>query len=644
MPIDTSLGIDNAINLEPFISRNTKYSQISDMLLSNHTDTTQTFKDIVQVKPQKTVSKTLKPSPKKAVSSQQKSIKKRNDKIVVYQMMFHLWGNKNTTNKMNGSAAENGVTKFSDINTKALNELKKFGYTHLYMTGLLEHATMEDLTAYGIPKDHPDVVKGRCGSPFAVKDYYDVNPFFAENPKNRMAEFEAMLARVHKSGLKLVMDFVPNHVARLYHSDMKPKGVKDFGKTDDITKAFDPQNNFYYLPNTHFQLPEGVNAPVKADAPYHELPAKVSGNDVFSAQPSINDWFETVKLNYGVDIQNGRQGHFNPIPSTWTKMSQILEYWTKKGVDGFRCDMAEMVPVEFWSYAIPKTKKLNPALVFIAEIYNPNEYHHYVNVGKFDYLYDKVGLYDGLRRLVEQKPEATVEDITRVWQNESGDISEHMLRFLENHDEVRINTPSFAKGNPFVIPAMVVTATLHTGPIMIYFGQELGETANDREGFNQADDRTTMFDFWGVPSHQAWMNGGKFDGGKLSDEQKSLRKFYGDLLAFVNKSEAVKEGAFYDLQYVQNENYDRRKVYSYLRYSGNQKLLFVCNFDYNREQDLSIQIPEGAWNAMGLKPEGTFVLNGVFNQKSKMMIDGNKGIAIKVAPNSVAIFDISAKN
>ncbi|MEA5427355.1 alpha-amylase family glycosyl hydrolase [Arcicella lustrica] len=568
----------------------------------------------------------------------------KNDKLVILQMMFHLWGNKNATNKFNGSAAENGVTKFSDINDLALKKLKDFGYSHLYMTGLIEHATMEDLTAYGIPKDHPDVVKGRSGSPFAIKDYYDVNPFFAEKPKKRMEEFSAMVDRIHQNDLKLIMDFVPNHVARVYHSDMKPKGVKDFAETDDTTKSFDPQNNFYYLPNTQFQIPAGVNSPVKADFPYLESPAKVSGNDVFSSHPTIDDWFETVKLNYGVDIQNGRQKHFDPIPNTWLKMVDILKYWAAKGTDGFRCDMAEMVPYEFWQYAIAEVKKSYPDIIFIAEIYNPNEYHNYIKIGGFDYLYDKVGLYDGLRHLVENKHDASVESITRVWQHESGDISEHMLRFLENHDEVRINTPAFAKGYPFsAVPAMVVTATLHTGPIMIYFGQELGESAKEPEGFNTADDRTSMFDFWGVKSHQNWMNNGKFDGKLLTEEQKDLRKFYGDLIKFVNTSEAVKTGSFFDLQYIQQGNYDRKKVYSYLRYAGKQKLLFVCNFDHFQSKTFDLVIPEGAWTSMGLNPSKESTFKGKFNQKEQFSQNANQTIPVTIQPNSVLIYEISQK-
>jgi glycosidase len=576
--------------------------------------------------------------------SSNKTMTEKNDKLVILQMMFHLWGNKNTTNKENGSAEENGVTKFKDINDLALQKLKSFGYSHLYMTGLIEHATMEDQTAIGIPKDHPDVVKGRCGSPFAIKDYYDVNPFFATDPKKRIQEFELMVGRVHRNKLKIIMDFVPNHLARVYKSDMKPVSIKDFGEDDDKTKSFAPYNNFYYLPNTQFQIPLGVNPPVKADAPYIEKPAKVSGNDVFAAKPSIDDWFETVKLNYGVDIQHGRKTYFTPVPPTWIKMVGILKYWASKGIDGFRCDMAEMVPVEFWKYATEEVKIEYPDVIFIAEIYNPKEYHNYIKTGGFDYLYDKVGLYDALRRLVEQKTEATVEDITKVWQNESGDISENMLRFLENHDEVRINTPAFAKGDPFaVIPAMVVTATLHTGPLMIYFGQEVGESADEKEGFNQADDRTTMFDFWGVKSHQAWMNDGKFDGGKLTPNQKYLREFYGDLIKFTNGSDAVKKGEFYDLQYVQGEDYDKKKVYSYLRYSDKQKLLFVCNFNNSKEQNINLNIPEGAFEAMKLPSSGKLYLKGKFNQKAVLNIEADKAIPLKISPNSVVIYEISEK-
>ncbi|MHA8089327.1 alpha-amylase family glycosyl hydrolase [Aquirufa antheringensis] len=566
----------------------------------------------------------------------QKSVK--TDKHVVYQMMFHLWGNQNTNVKRNGSAAENGVTKFKDISTKGLQALKKKGYSHLYTTGILEHATMEDFSAFGSPLDHPQVVKGRAGSPFAIKDYYDVNPFLADKPAERMQEFSAMLDRVHQADLKLVLDFVPNHLARVYHSDQKPAGVVDFGQNDNKDLSFSPSNNFYYLPGTQFTIPTGVNPPVPVTVPYIEIPAKVSGNNVFSAQPSIHDWFETVKLNYGVDLQHGNQTHFDPIPDTWLKMTDVLVYWTKKGVDGFRCDMAEMVPVEFWAYAIPKVKALNPDAVFIAEIYNPQEYRNYIFKGGFDYLYDKVGLYDGIRHIMENKPGATTADITRVWQQESGDFANHMLRFLENHDETRLNSPGFAATNFWsTIPGMVLTASMHDGPLMIYFGQEFGEKAQEIEGFNEADDRTTMFDFYRVDTHQRWLNGGKFDGGKLTAAEKEIDSFYNELLAWINSSEVIQKGKFFDLQYAQNTAYPKDKVYAYLRYTDKGRNLIICNFD-SVNHDFNIEIPTLAMDMMGIK---SFTLKTIKSFVPPTAAAGKvEGTRIQIPSNSAIVISL----
>ncbi len=530
------------------------------------------------------------------------SVKATSEKFVVYQMMFHLWGNKQTELVRNGSYKSNGVTKFKDVSDVALQALHAKGITHLYATGLIEHATMEDFTAFGSPLDHPSVVKGRAGSPFAIKDYYDVNPFLADDPAKRMDEFKAMLKRIHANGLQLIIDFVPNHLARQYASDQKPKGVVDFGIHDNKQVAFDANNNFYYLPGTQFTVPVGVHPPVPVTIPYTEIPAKVSGNNVFSPQPSINDWFETIKLNYGVDYQHGNQSHFDPIPNTWIKMHEVLSYWTELGVDGFRCDMAEMVPVEFWTYAIGKIKKQNPKIIFIAEIYQPDRYRDYIFKGGFDYLYDKVGLYDGVRRLMQQKPEADCADITRVWQHESGDFANHMLRFLENHDEHRLNTPAFAANNFWsTIPGMVITAALHDGPLMVYMGQEFGEKANEIEGYNEADDRSSMFDFWRVETHQRWMNGGKFDGGSLTSDEKKIDAFYQDLFKRVSSSAPITQGAFFDLQYAQNENYPGKKVYSFLRYTDKERLLVICNFDAQQGQLINVVIPDLAKKMMGVK-------------------------------------------
>ncbi|PMD98839.1 alpha-amylase [Siphonobacter sp. BAB-5405] len=571
------------------------------------------------------------------------SVEKQNDKLLIYELTIRLFGNKHSQVKPWGSLSENGTGTFSDVSDTALKNLKNFGMTHVWTMGVLEHATMEDFSALGIPKDHPAVVKGRAGSPYAIKDYYDVNPFLAQNPSRRMEEFEAMVKRVHAQKLKLIIDFVPNHVARQYHSDAKPAGVLDFGETDVNTQAFSPANNFYYLPNEEFAIPEGVHLPIESPHPYFEYPARATGNDVFQAQPSINDWYETSKLNYGVDYQNGRSCHFDPIPDTWLKMRDILLYWVAKGVDGFRCDMAEMVPVEFWAWCIPQIKAKGD-VIFIAEIYNPLRYHNYIHVGQFDYLYDKVGMYDTLRELMEDRGHAS--GITRVWQHESGDIEKHMLRFLENHDEQRIASEFFAGKAEYAIPAWVVSATQGRGPVMYYFGQEVGEPAAEAEGFQTNDGRTTLFDWWRVPQWQKWMNDGKFDGGLLSPEEKKLYDFYLTVNKLCRKSEAIQYGNFFDVQYVngggQSAGYDESKLYSYLRYTENQILLIVTNFSRTQTYQTQVRIPELFWNMAGLSPQASYAYREIFlNKKVKGSFQATDGIAVQIPANSALIFEIT---
>src|SRR5688572_11473880 len=164
-------------------------------------------------------------------------MEKSSGKMVVYQMMTRLFGNTNTTNKPFGTIEENGVGKFNSVNNAALKSLKELGVTHVWYTGVIEHALMTDYTRFGIPLDDPDVIKGRAGSPYSIKDYYDVNPDLAVDVPNRMREFEQLVDRTHASGLKVLIDFVPNHVARVYKSDAKPKDVKDLGESDDKTQA-----------------------------------------------------------------------------------------------------------------------------------------------------------------------------------------------------------------------------------------------------------------------------------------------------------------------------------------------------------------------------------------------------------------------
>lgn len=558
-------------------------------------------------------------------------------------MMTRLFGNTKTKNQTYGTLEENGVGKFADITPAALNGIRELGVTHVWYTGVIEHAVLTDYTPYGIPLDDADVVKGRAGSPYAIKDYYDVNPDLAVNVGERMGEFEALVRRTHDHGLKVIIDFVPNHVARSYRSDSKPPGVRDLGEGDNPTVAFHPANNFYYLPGQVFRPPADyhplgeLSRPTK-DGKFREFPARATGNDAFTASPDIHSWFETVKLNYGVDIQNHRATHFNPLPDTWMKMREILLYWAKKDVDGFRCDMAEMVPVEFWEWVIPQIKQSKPEIVFIAEIYNPAQYRNYILKGKFDFLYDKVLLYDTLRLLVHgQKSTIDIHHIQKTLEG----IQQHMLHFMENHDEQRIASPQFA-GDPWrALPAVVTSATIDSGPMMIYFGQEVGEPGAGSEGFQGEDGRTTIFDYWGVPEHQKWANHGKFDGGGLSEEQRRLRGFYATLLTFASRSQAIAQGQYKDIttSNIGKKNFTS-DVHTFLRYHESERLLIITSFNV-KEIDARIQIPGEIFNEMGLNADVRHVAHELLWREVTVEFDKDLSFSLRLKPFSSLIFKIS---
>lgn len=535
-------------------------------------------------------------------------------KIIIYQVLPRLFGNNNTSNKENGSIEENGVGKFADFDDKALQEIKNMGITHIWYTGIIEHASKTDYTAYGIPKDNPNVIKGMAGSPYAIRDYYDVSPDLAIDINNRIQEFEALIARTHKNGMKVIMDFVPNHVARQYHSDMRPPKTKDFGEEDNNELPFSPDNNFYYIPNQKLepQFPDQDK-----DNPYTEYPAKATGNDRFDNKPTLNDWYETVKLNYGIDYLNNHTKYFTPVPDTWLKMNDILNYWADMGVDGFRCDMAEMVPVEFWSWCIPRVKNKNNDLIFIAEIYTPSQYKNYLQLGQFDYLYDKVDLYDTLRNVICGKQPTS--DITFCWQRIDG-LQSHMLNFLENHDEQRIASHFFAD-NPFrAIPGMIVAATINTNPIMIYSGQELGEKGMDQEGFSKLDGRTTIYDYWSVATIRNWRNNGKFDEGKLTSDQIKLRNIYIKLLHITNSEDAIVQGQFYDLMYAnyENDKFDSTKIYAYFRCLEKNLILIVTNFSVDK-MSVNINIPQEAFNFAGIIPQSLNTVTELLTGKTTQL-------------------------
>ncbi len=513
-------------------------------------------------------------------------------KPIIYQLLPRLFSNLNDACIPSGTIGQNGSGKFNEIDNRALQGIRSLGVTHLWLTGIIEHATSTDYSAYGIVPDNHHVVKGKAGSPYAIKDYYDVDPDLAVDVDHRLQEFDALVGRIHDQGMKVIIDFVPNHVARQYHSDAAPSDVTDFGATDDTALYFGCNNNFYYIPRQLFA--PSVDMGIGKEA-YVEFPAKASGNDCFTAFPGVNDWYDTVKLNYGIDYGDGSR-HFNPVPDTWGKMLDILLYWAGRGVDAFRCDMVHMVPLEFWRWAIPSVRRSFPDIKFIAEIYDTGLYRPFIEAG-FDYLYDKVNLYDTLRGIQCQNWSAA--QLTNCWQTVDG-IGDHMLNFLENHDEQRFGSRQYAGDPSLVLPSLIVSSMINTGPMMIYMGQELGEQAPEAEGFSGADGRTTIFDYWSLSTLRRWIGSDRSASGKdLTSREKWLREMYATVLGICNSERAIAEGAFFDLMYVNYDNpsFNPHRQYAFLRSDGQSTLLIVANFAAEA-CEIEVNIPLHAFDTL----------------------------------------------
>ena len=555
------------------------------------------------------------------------------EKIIIYQIFTRLFGNENTTRKYNGSIADNGCGKLNKFTPAVLRQIRGLGVTHVWYTGVIRHATTTDYSDYGIPRQHPAVVKGNAGSPYAITDYYDIDPDLATNAKRRMLEFERLVKRTHDAGMKVIIDFVPNHVARQYKSVAKPNWVKDFGEDDDKGKQFYPMNNFYYCPGQDF-APD-IDLYHGEQLPYEEFPAKATGNDCFGNRPGKNDWYETVKLNYGVDYcdYGGVSKHFYPTPDTWVKMLDILLFWARKGVDAFRCDMAEMVPSEFWSWATKEVRRKFKNIAFIGEVYNPARYREYIAAG-FDYLYDKVGMYDCMRAVVCGNRPAS--DITLQWQ-QTDDIAGNMLYFLENHDEQRLASDFFAHNGMKGVPALAVNALMRKNPFMLYAGQEYGEHGMDEEGFSGKDGRTTIFDYWSLDS----LIHGFISRRQLTAEEKKLETIYKKLLNIAITEKAVSDGEFFDLMYVNptSEFFDSAHQYAFLRKYENDTLLVVANFS-DKEVDVKVNIPQHAFDYLNLPDKITDAVDLMTGETSKICISPESPVSMLICPNSARVLKI----
>ena len=459
------------------------------------------------------------------------------EKFVLYQLLLRAFGNRDCIS--GGSYAVNGSGKFNEITATYLRKLHKLSVGAVWYTGIISHATRTSFN--GVPSSNPSLVKGEAGSPYAIRNYFDVDPALAVNPDNRMTEFMNLVSRTHSAGMKVIIDFVPNHVAREYGG------------------YFTSEN--YYLLDAPLQLPCD-------DGGYVENPAKATGNNVFNPAPSANDWYDTVKLNY-----DNR--------STWVKMLDILRFWLEKGVDGFRCDMVEMVPLDFFRWVIAEVRNLYPDMLFIAEVYSRENYFPYIREAGFDLLYDKSGIYDILRSVMTSGTPAS--DITGNWLS-LGDLQPHMLNFLENHDEQRLASPFFAGDAMHGLAALAAAALLNDASFMLYAGQEVGEDASESQ-----NGRTSIFDLTAVPGLcglDSFIHTGK----GLGKSGRSVLARYREILHLA-ASPLFRKGKMFDLGYC--SGFDRREIFAFARGNGRKTCLVVANFS-NRIQEVTVVIPPEA--------------------------------------------------
>ena len=519
-------------------------------------------------------------------------------KVIIYQMLPRLWGNIGGKNIKNGTLKDNGCGKFSSIDTISLEYLRSLGVSHVWYTGIIRHATAED--SDGCTPSSADWVKGRAGSPYSITDYYDVNPYLADEPENRMEEFHKLVERTHAAGLKVIIDFVPNHVARDYGrfaaAHPAPTGMAALGESDDKSVHWKDSNDFFYYPGIPLALPI-------QNQTYMEMPAMASGNS-YTSSPGVNDWYDTVKLNY-----------CDTHTETWEKMYDIVNFWAGQGVDGFRCDMVELVPPAFFKWLISRIKKDRPDLLFVAEVYQKTLYSKYIREIGFDLLYDKSGIYDTLRAIVEKNAKDSgvpVEDwqsakrITWNWQS-LGDLQPYMLNFLENHDEQRFASDFFGCDARNSYAALYTALYLNNAPFMLYAGEEVGERGMDNEGFSGRDGRTSIFDWW-APSSLTRLY--KYIHGEkeaLAPEEESMLDTYRKALKFAAEDNAVSKGTVYDLCYCNyaSDGFNPDRHFAFLRDFEDETLLIVCNFSKN-DAEMRISIPEHAFNWMKMPESEEF--------------------------------------
>lgn len=400
-------------------------------------------------------------------------------KKIIYQVMTRLW--------------DGG--KMSGWDGPSFAYLKTLGVDYVWYTGIPRHSTGKDF------------VKGDPGCPYSITDWMDVNPYLADVPDDRLAEFDALVARTHAAGLKCILDFIPNHVARDYRGGIR-----------------------------HHNWCDG-------------------------------DWTDTFKINWD-------------DPRTLETCVRVLQFWAARGADGFRFDMAELVPASQLRELISRVRAKYPELLMVAEVYIKDNYRMFLDYVGFDLLYDKSGSYDILRNIVCCGGSA--RQLTWNWQW-LGEMQPKMLNFLENHDEQRIASREFAGSAGRCYSALAFSALYNNASFMLYFGQEVGEDASEGDC-----GRTSIFN-WCDPAHVRRLNAHIGAGTPLPEEDAAVLSRYREILSYA-KLPAFSCGKTWDLCYCQDTQFDRDGCFAFLRYDSASAYVVLCNFTAV-PREMEIRIP-----------------------------------------------------
>ncbi len=513
---------------------------------------------------------------------------------VIYQLFVRHFSNFCRGGLLSGSKEQNGCGTFEGINDAALEQIAAGGFTHIWLTGVLRHATQTDYSAQGLPASDALICKGIAGSPYAVRDYYDLDPDLATDVDSRWEEWAALIARIRHWGMVPMIDLIANHVARDYDSAHFPE--KQLGRHDNVHSFFAYDNAFYYMQQGEppLILPQGVYEPEKEVG-------RVTGNNAAIWHPSAFDWYETVKLNYGIDYHGGTAAADSlpgimanevHVPATWRAMDDIVAFWQEQGVGGFRCDMAHMVPMPFWRWLIARARLRDEQCLLVAEGYNDHmklsagDVHDALLDAGFHGVYDAHS-YEQLRQLYEGGRWAN--DLDACHQSNSRRFSGG-VRYLENHDEVRLAAPDHwgGVGESILEASMVAQYASSAGPVLFYNGQALGERAEGPTGYGGDNGRTSIFDYTCLPQLQAWASEGRFDGAALTKKQRENMLVTSRLLCLL-QDPALSGGEFYGLNWANKGSVGFGRVvgeqssghyhYAFLRHhrSARRSMLILCN-------------------------------------------------------------------